>query len=175
MRLLSESLDQLVTLIRTTLSVPHGHGLRWKESSVLYMVASRGSDIVRPPLSVRVHHEGIVGVHPAITQMMNDYAHACFNSIMIPNQKGREHNQKSCSPFDALIGGACAAIPVQRKEYTNIQWATDAYWKEWDNLESREGWKWEDCPEWKDVSNDAIAKGEEAHERISNTGAIVLQ
>ena len=39
----------------------------------------------------------------------------------------------------------------------------DACWKEWKNLESREVWKSEDCVEWLEVSNAAIAKGEEAH------------
>ena len=60
------------------------------------------------------------------------------------NAKVGQHNQKSCNPFDALIGGAFAARPVKRKEFASIQKAMDAYWTEWKNLESRQVWKWEE-------------------------------
>ena len=54
------------------------------------------------------------------------------------NQADREHHQKSCNLFDALIGGASPARPVKRNEFKDIQAAMDAYWKEWKNLKSRE-------------------------------------
>ena len=68
-----------------------------------------------------------------------------------------------CNPFDALIGGAFAARPVKRNEFTGIQKAMDAYWIEWKNLESRQVWKWEELTDWHIVRKEAVAKGEEAH------------
>ena len=89
---------------------------------------------------------GAGGSHPIcpITdgqKLMNDYAHACFSSILNADEKQREHNQKSCNPVDALIGGAFAARPVKRNDFVNVPKAMDAYWKEWENLESQEVWK----------------------------------
>ena len=72
----------------------------------------------------------------------NDYAHACFNGIMNPDAKTREHNKSPCNLFDVLIGGVFAARLAKRNEFTGIQRAMDAYWAEWKNLESGEVWKW---------------------------------
>ena len=94
--------------------------------------------------------------------LMDKYAHACFSSNMNPNAKVRKHNQKSCNPFDALIGGAFAARPVKRNEFTGVQKVMDAYWTGWKNLESRQVWKCEELTDWHIVRKKAVAKGEEA-------------
>ena len=67
---------------------------------------------------------------------MNDFAHACFSSILNPNEKQREHNQKSGNPVDALIGSAFAARPVKRNDFVKLPKAMGAYWKEWKDIES---------------------------------------
>ena len=41
--------------------------------------------------------------------------------------------------------------------------ARNAYWKEWENLESKEVWNWDTLCEWDDVSSKARSKGEEIH------------
>ena len=95
--------------------------------------------------------------------LMGDYAHACFSSILNPNEKQREHNPQSCNPFDALLGGAFAARLVTRNEFLSVPKAMDAYWKECKNLESQEVWKWEECVGWGEVSTAAIIDGQTAH------------
>ena len=53
--------------------------------------------------------------------------------------------------------------PVSRKEYMDNPLAMEGYWKEWNNLEAKEVFRYETLAEWADVSGEARANGEEIH------------
>ena len=56
-----------------------------------------------------------------------------------------------------------AARPVSRNEYTGVPQAMDAYWAEWNNLESKGVWRWESLAEWDDVAAYHRGRNEECH------------
>ena len=60
---------------------------------------------------------------------MDEYAAACFGGIMNPDPAKREHHHKACNYFDATLGGAFAARPVNRGEHSDNLEAMNAYWK----------------------------------------------
>ena len=73
-----------------------------------------------------------------------------------------ETHGRAPNPF-LLAPLLATSKPVQRKDFIHDEEARNAYWKEWNNLESKEVWKWDTLCEWDDVSSEARAKGEEIH------------
>ena len=57
----------------------------------------------------------------------------------------------------------CAARPVAKNEYLVSEDAMKAYWKEWNNLETKNVWRKETLVEWDTVSAEARRGGKEIH------------
>ena len=56
-----------------------------------------------------------------------------------------------------------SARPVNRNEWQGIPDAEEAYWKEWNNLENKQVWKWDTLAEWDDVARHHRKQGTECH------------
>ena len=71
-----------------------------------------------------------------------------------------EHRAPESSVF---FYSACVARPVDRKERANNPKAKAALDKEWDKLIRQGCWDYSSVREWREISNEAISKGETAH------------
>jgi hypothetical protein len=73
------------------------------------------------------------------------------DNLRMASKRGK-HRQRitpqGIVPFNLLI-----ARPVGRSEYLSNPDAMIAYWKEWNNLETKGVWKWDSKVEWKTVAD----------------------
>ena len=53
--------------------------------------------------------------------------------------------------------------PINREECIGNPLATEAYWKEWNNLEAKEVFRYETLSEWSEITSRARGNGEEIH------------
>lgn len=63
----------------------------------------------------------------------------------------------------AVAPSLLSVSPVKRNEFLDNPLAMEAYWKECNNLESKEVFQYESLAEWDDASRQARIKGEEIH------------
>ena len=74
----------------------------------------------------------------------------------------KTHREK-VGPTGMLPMSVLVAKPVSRSEFIDNPKAMETYWKEWNNLESKEVRKWETLTEWDTVAEKARTTGEEIH------------
>ena len=70
----------------------------------------------------------------------------------------RKHDNRCILPHSVMV-----ARSVSRNEFISNPKAMDAYWKEWDNLQEKNVWRWETLAEWDDVANAARENNSEVH------------
>ena len=82
------------------------------------------------------------------------------------SKRARHREKIDASPV--LPHSLLVAKSVSRKDYLENPTAMEAYWKEWNNLERKGVWRWEEVTEWKSAvkkhqSNPHPEHGTEIH------------
>ena len=90
-----------------------------------------------------------LGVHSAPPRLLNEYDILETNHFLRRSKRARHRDKIDASPI--LPYSMLVAKSVSRKDYVNNSAAMDAYWKEWNNLERKGVWRWDELTNWDDA------------------------
>ena len=76
-----------------------------------------------------------------------------FNSDALLGRSFRGKHRAKIDPTPMLPYNLLVARTVNRKEYVENEKAMEAYWAEWNKLEQKGVWRWEELIEWDDAVN----------------------